>query len=125
MASASSRFFILTLLSVLAAHTAFAQDDSQANARALLEKAQTSLAVTVAAAQKDATLNLDDAKSKPFWDGVKDVKTNLENSKRDLENQDNRFFASLSSATAGYAQAEIALIMTGGDMGSMDFGDEW
>jgi hypothetical protein len=95
--------------------TAYAQDDNQANAQQLLEKAQQSLAVVVAAAQKDQSMNLEVAKSKPFWDGLKDLNTNLDNSKRDLENKDNRFFASLSSAMAGYAQAEIALIMNGSE----------
>ena len=91
-----------------------AQDSTQANASDLLDKAQRSLAATVAAAQKDRSLNLEVSKSKPFWDGLKDVGKNIDNSKRDLDNKDNRFFASLSSATAGFVQAEIALLMAGG-----------
>ncbi len=115
MRSVTPKLFLLILLSPFFAVSSYAQDDNQANARALLDKAQSSLAVVVAAAQKDPSLNLEVAKSKPFWDGLKDVNTKLDNSKRDLENQDNRFFASLSSASAGFAQAQIALIMTGSD----------
>ena len=115
MRSISLNAIMLMLLSMLVAGASIAQDANQANARDLLEKAQQSLAVVVAAAQKDPSLSLEVAKSKPFWDGLKDVNTNLDNSRRDLESQDNRFFASLSSATAGFVQAEIALIMTGSD----------
>ena len=115
MRSFLTRLISLVFVSIAFAGTTSAQEDNQANAQQLLDRAQQALAIVVAAAQRDQSLNLEVAKSKPFWDGLKDINTNLENSKRDLENQDNRFFASLSSAMAGYAQAEIALIMTGSE----------
>ena len=100
--------------------SAIAQDSDpakagQANAEQLLDRAQQTLAVVVAAARRDDSLNIEVSKSKPFWDGLKDIGNNLENSKRDLANKDNRFFSSLASTMAGYAQAEIALIMVGSD----------
>ena len=115
MRSRLAKLSSLLVLATLSTGTSSAQDNEQANAQQLLERGQQVLAVVVAAAQKDQSLNLEVAKSKPFWDGLKDINTNLGNSKRDLENQDNRFFASLSSAMAAFAQAEIALIMTGSE----------
>ena len=52
-------------------------------------------------------------KSKPFWDGLKDVGSNIENATRDLKNQDKRFFNSLARATAGHVQAPIAYVKAG------------
>jgi len=109
------RILLLVFLWPLFVANASAADNDQANASDLLEKAQLSLAVVVAAARRDQSLNLEVAKSKPFWDGLKDIGTNLDNAKRDLEGKDNRFFASLSSALSAYAQAEIGLIMTGNE----------
>lgn len=110
-----SYLVVIAFLSTALAASAGAQEAEQANAEQLLERAQQTLATVVAAARQDNSLNAEAAKSKPFWDGLKDVGNNIENSKRDLANQDNRFFSSLASTMAGYAQAEIALLMLGSD----------
>ena len=106
---------LLAAVLLAACTVANSQESQQANAEQLLNRAEQTLAVVVAAARKDPSLNLEASKSKPFWDGLKDVGNNVGNAKRDLEGQDKRFFTSLASAIAGYAQAEIALIMIGND----------
>ena len=108
---------ILPQLSFLAylliAQGVSAQADDRLDARGLIENAQNGLAFVVAAAQRDQSLNLEVSKSKPFWNGLQDLSTNLNSAKDGLEAQDDRFFTGLASANASFVQAQIALLMIG------------
>ena len=105
---------LAVLLSLLIVHGAAAQGgDQTANADDLLNKSQQALAIVVSGAKKDQSLAAADSRTKPFWDGLKDLHTNIANSREALQKQDSAFFTSLASANAAYVQAEIALIMLG------------
>ena len=92
---------------------AHAGQPSQLNAEDLLNAAQQSLAYVVSVSRADAALSADDASNKPYWDGLQDTGTNLEQAKTALAARDDKFFTAMASANAGYVQAEIALLMNG------------
>lgn len=98
---------------MLLAGVAEAKGTQQANASDLIRNAQRAVGVVVRVAKNYATLSSADAKSKPFWDAMKDLNENLAKAETGLTLKDNTFFSSLASASAGYAQAKIGIIMSG------------
>ena len=114
----SHSFFSLTVifatLLMTVAGIGAAQEVQKANASDLIDSARRAVAVVVKAAKNDASLSSDIAKAKPFWDGMKDLNENLSKAETGLTLKDKTFFESLASASAGFAQAEIGIIMTGG-----------
>ena len=104
---------LLALIVALGANVVYAQEENKANADDLLGNAQQSVAVVVAAAKKDPALNADEAKAKPFWNGIQDLNSNLDKARSSLSARNDDFFAALASARSGFVQAEIAVIMNG------------
>ena len=107
------RIVAVLLFMFLAQGAAAQQADQSANADDLLNKSQQALAIVVSGAKIDSSLAASDPRTKPFWDGLKDLYTNLADSREALQKQDSAFFTSLASASAAFVQAEIALIMLG------------
>ena len=109
----------ITVLMLLAG-VAEAREAKQANASELIGSAQRAVGMVVRAARDDATLSSDNAKAKPFWDGMKDLNENLAKAETGLTLKDKTFFSSLASASAGFAQAKIGLIMSGNSSQKID-----
>ena len=99
------RTVIFSAVLMLLAGVVEAKEVQQANAGDLIRSAQRAVGVVVREAKNYATLSSADAKSKPFWDGMKDLNENLAKAETRLTLKDNTFFSSLASATAGFAQA--------------------
>ena len=108
------RSLLAVIIATSAAQVTFARADDQLNAGNLLERAQRTLAVVVTEAQRDTTLNVEVAKSKPFWDGLSDLNKNLETARAGIQKRDDSFFTGLAGSRASFVQAEIALLMNGG-----------
>ncbi len=106
----SAVFYIATLL---IGATASGQEAHQANASDLIKSAQRAVGQVVTAAQKDPALKQDEAKAKPFWDGMKDLNDNLEKAQTSLTLKSETFFRSLASASSSFAQADIGITMSG------------
>jgi hypothetical protein len=90
-----------------------ARGAKQANASDLISSAQRTVGVVVQVAKKDPALSSGKSKAKPFWDGMKDLNENLAKAETGLSLKDKTFFSSFASASAGFAQAKIGLVMSG------------
>lgn len=114
------RTVIFSAVLMLLAGVVEAKEVQQANAGDLIRSAQRAVGVVVREAKNYATLSSADAKSKPFWDGMKDLNENLAKAETGLALKDKTFFSSLASASAGFAQAKIGLVMSGNSSLSLD-----
>ena len=115
-----SRSVMFATVLMLLAGVVEAQAAQQANASDLIRSAQRAVGEVVRVAKNYATLSSADAKSKPFWDGMKDLNENLAKAETGLALKDKTFFSSLASASAGFAQAKIALAMSGNSSQQLD-----
>ena len=89
-------------------------DEQQYDAGELVSLAQKSLTRVIESAQQDEALQLDDSRSKPFWEAVKQMSDSLETASGNLEQQDNNLFVELATAVAASQQAGIAVLMIPG-----------
>ena len=101
------------IMMLLIGSVASAQESQQVNASDLIKNAQRAVGQVVRTAQNDPALEQDEAKAKPFWDAMKDLNENLDKAQTGLSLKDNTFFSSLASASAGFAQADIGITMSG------------
>ena len=102
---------LILILFAVTATQAFATE--RASAENLIKSAQRAVGQVARAGQDDPALNPDIAKSKPFWDAMKELNESLDKALTGLILKDSTFFSSLASVSALTKQAEVAYKMNG------------
>ena len=108
---------LLTVLLVLISMNSWAVANKaadKADAKSLLESAQRAVGQVVKTAQANPQFKSESAKSKPFWDAMKQINLSLDKAQTGLTLKDDTFFSNLASARALAYQAEVAVSMNGG-----------